>query len=109
MMWLAGQVFLLCLLSFLAGAAITALALRRKSEPVAAEAGPELEPEPADEPEIEPEIEIVKATKKSMRYHTPDSPYYNRVKGDLIFSSVQEAEKAGYSPWNTPKTPAKTS
>ncbi|CAM3626221.1 hypothetical protein KIPE111705_17680 [Kibdelosporangium persicum] len=31
MLWLAAQVFLLCLVSFLAGAAITALATRRKA------------------------------------------------------------------------------
>lgn len=29
-MWLAGQVYLLCLVSFLAGAGITALALRTR-------------------------------------------------------------------------------
>ena len=32
MLWLAAQVFVLCLVSFLAGAGITALAMRRRSE-----------------------------------------------------------------------------
>jgi hypothetical protein len=76
----------------------------RESGPV--ESGPvELagqEPD-ADEPAAEvPASTIVKATKKSMRYHTPDSPYYNRIKGDVVFTSVEDAEAAGYTAWKTP-------
>jgi hypothetical protein len=57
----------------------------------------------ADEPAAEvPASTIVKATKKSMRYHTPDSPYYNRIKGDVVFTSVEDAEAAGYTAWKTP-------
>jgi hypothetical protein len=115
--WLAGQVFLLCLVSFLAGAAITAVALWRKAaaqpeikdeEPAAAEVTEEL-PVFTDDPEIRTATEpvIVKASRKSMRYHTPDSPYYNRVKDELTFPSAEEAELAGYVAWN--KAPVKTS
>lgn len=125
MAWLAGQVFLLCLVSFLAGAAITAVALWRKSaaqpeiagqpeiteeveEPTAGEVTEEL-PVFIDEPEMIEATEpvIIKASGKSMRYHTPDSPYYNRVKGELTFPSAEEAELAGYVAWN--KTPVRTS
>jgi hypothetical protein len=57
----------------------------------------------ADEPAAEVSAPtIVKATKKSMRYHTPDSPYYNRIKGDVVFTSVEDAEAAGYTAWKTP-------
>lgn len=119
MAWLAGQVFLLCLVSFLAGAAITAVALWRKPAPVAPaddEAPRESCGETSDQQTEEPAVEatepvIIKASKKSMRYHTPDSPYYNRVKGDLTFPSTEEAELAGYAAWNKTvagnKTPAK--
>jgi hypothetical protein len=109
--WLAGQVFLLCLVSFLAGAAITAVALWRKpsaapvdeitEEEIIEEEITEEVHEPED-PEIAEATEpvIIKASKKSMRYHTLDSPYYNRVKGELTFPSVEEAELAGYTAWN---------
>lgn len=110
MLWLAAQVFVLCLVSFLAGAAITAIAMRNP-EP-APEPAPapetEMETETEPEPEIDPGPEvIIKVSKKSMRYHTPDSPYYNRMAGTLTFPSVEEAELAGYTAWNTRKTPAK--
>lgn len=101
MLWLAAQVFVLCLVSFLAGAAITAIAMRQQK--------PAPEPVPETEPELDsgPEV-IIKASKKSMRYHTPDSPYYERVSSALTFPSPEEAELAGYTAWNTRKTPAKT-
>jgi hypothetical protein len=114
--WLAGQVFLLCLVSFLAGAAITAVALRRKpsAAPVDEITEEEIIEEEIIEEEITEEVQepedpeiaeatepvIIKASKKSMRYHTLDSPYYNRVKGELTFPSVEEAELAGYTAWN---------
>jgi hypothetical protein len=103
LLWLAAQTYLLCLVSFVAGAAVTALVLR-KGKP-AVEAIQEI-PEPAPEPE--PELVLVKATKKSMRYHTPESPYYNRIKDDLMFTSVEAAEEAGFTAWNTRKTAATT-
>jgi hypothetical protein len=103
-LWLAAQVFVLCLVSFLAGAAITAIAMRnRQPVPVM-----ETTSEPEPEPELDPGPEVViKASKKSMRYHTPDSPYYERVSSALTFPSAEEAELAGYTAWNTRKTPAK--
>jgi hypothetical protein len=123
--WLAGQVFLLCLVSFLAGAAITAVALWRKpaapagrGEDDAPREGGEAaiqdpEEELLEDPEVASATEpvIIKASRKSMRYHTPDSPYYNRVKGDLTFTSAEEAELAGYAAWNKTgtRTTAKSS
>jgi hypothetical protein len=102
LLWLAAQTYLLCLVSFIAGAAVTALVLRR-SKP-AAEPTEAVE---ATEATPEPELVPVKATKKSMRYHTPESPYYSRIKDDLVFTSVEAAEEAGFTAWNT-KTPATT-
>jgi hypothetical protein len=55
-----------------------------------------------DEPAVE-EGEEIKANSKSMIFHTPTSPYYKRMKGDVTFRSVAEAERAGYTQW-TPKT-----
>nr|QEO73997.1 hypothetical protein [uncultured bacterium] len=90
MLWLAAQVFLLCLASFLAGAGITALATRRRSEV------PQIQ-EPGEDQE---EPMVVKASRKSMRYHTPDSPDYDQVSSTLTFVSPQEAELAGYRAWD---------
>lgn len=108
MLWLAAQTYLLCLASFIAGVVLTALILRNR-RPAEAREVPEAheapeEPETAQLPvrEDQPESMIIKAARKSMRYHTPDSPYYNRLKGDVIFESIEEAEKAGYSAWKTP-------
>ncbi|GAB3874993.1 hypothetical protein ACFQ1S_36400 [Kibdelosporangium lantanae] len=98
MLWLAAETYLLCLVSFIAGAAVTALVLRR-NKPAVEEVVTET---PVEEPVL------VKATKKSMRYHTPDSPYYARIKDDLTFPSTAAAEEAGFTAWNTRKTPATT-
>ncbi len=116
MLWLAAQTYLLCLASFIAGVVITALVLRKRRSATATEADTtvleaidddedEDEDDEEDEPEPEPEPTIIKGVRKSMRYHTMDSPYYGRIKGDVIFESVAAAEKAGYSAW---KTPART-
>jgi hypothetical protein len=43
---------------------------------------------------------IVKGNTRSMRYHTPDSPYYSRTKPGAWFRTIQEAEEAGFSAWN---------
>lgn len=115
MLWLAAQVFFLCLLSFLAGAGITVLALRQNREPQGKE--PHTDESPAEETpeteeleaeELQQEPVVIKASKKSMRYHTPDSPYYNRVSASLTFISPQEAELAGYTAWNADKVKAPT-
>ncbi|ALG07347.1 hypothetical protein H4W33_010858 [Kibdelosporangium phytohabitans] len=105
-MWLAGQVFLLCLVSFLAGAGIMFLAVRgRKPEPVPAE--PESTPDPDEETEV-PEPVVIRASKKSMRYHTPDSPHYDRVSSSLTFISAADAELAGFQAWDADKATART-
>ncbi|RSM80426.1 hypothetical protein DMH04_30315 [Kibdelosporangium aridum] len=107
MLWLAGQVFFLCLVSFLAGAGITVLALRSKSEPRVEDPVTTAEAAETEDAE-EPEPMVIKASKKSMRYHTPDSPYYNRVSANLTFISPEEAELAGYQAWNADKVKAPT-
>jgi hypothetical protein len=99
LLWLAAQTYLLCLVSFVAGAAVTALILRK---------GKPAEPPEVVEEAPEPEPVLVKATRKSMRYHTPDSPYYARIKDDLTFTSVEAAEEAGFTAWNSRRTPATT-
>ncbi|NUT91609.1 MAG: hypothetical protein HOY78_06205 [Saccharothrix sp.] len=48
---------------------------------------------------------VVKGSSKSMIFHTPDSPYFKRMKGDVTFRSIAEAEEAGYTRWR-PKTAA---
>ena len=109
MFWLAAQIFLLCLVSFLAGAGVTVLALRpRLRQDPAPLPASEPEPELEAEPEEEEEPVLIKASKKSMRYHTPDSPYYDRVSSSLTFISTQEAELAGYKPWNADKVKTPT-
>ncbi|MFC0113493.1 sunset domain-containing protein [Kibdelosporangium aridum] len=50
--------------------------------------------EEEETPRQQAEPVVIKASKKSMRYHTPDSPYYNRVSASLTFISPEEAELA---------------
>ncbi|GAA2840814.1 sunset domain-containing protein [Crossiella cryophila] len=115
MMWLFWQVFLLCLAAFLIGGLVSWLLLvrplaeRRAAAPAPAPApasAPVETPEPPmslAEPEIpvqvlpEPVEAAVKGNTRTKRYHTPDSPYFNRTKGDIWFASVAEAEQAGYT------------
>jgi hypothetical protein len=135
LLWLAAQTYLLCLVSFIAGAVVTALVLRNRKPAADIQETPEILELPEDLLEVpqdlsqdvpqdalpdvlqdaeEPEASeamaplVVKATRKSMRYHTSDSPYYNRLKDDLTFPSIAEAEEAGFTAWNTRKTPATT-
>ncbi|TCO44703.1 hypothetical protein [Actinocrispum wychmicini] len=113
MLWLAAQTYLLCLGSFLAGVVVTVLVLRKRKPvpdiPVELLDIPEdVTDDEVDEDEDDEEPAVIKATRKSMRYHTSDSPYYNRLKGDLTFVSVEEAELAGFSAWNSHRTPAAT-
>jgi hypothetical protein len=42
----------------------------------------------------------VKANEGSHRYHTPDSPYYVRTRGDVWFRTAQDAQAAGFTAWN---------
>ncbi|MFI9812844.1 sunset domain-containing protein [Saccharothrix variisporea] len=62
-------------------------------------------PETAPPAGAEPAVVVVKGSSKSMIFHTPDSPYFKRMKGDVTFRSIAEAEEAGYTQWR-PKTAA---
>ncbi|PRY40741.1 hypothetical protein [Umezawaea tangerina] len=59
-------------------------------------------PEPGPRrPEPESEVDLpVKGNSKSRIFHTELSPYYRRMKGDVRFRSVEEAERAGYTAWS---------
>lgn len=88
MFWFFTQMFVLCAGSFLAGVLLTWLAMRPKKEPVAVL----LE-------EIVPMPPQIKANSRTMTFHTPESPYYKRMKGDTFFDTAEEAEEAGYKMW----------
>ncbi|TQM35364.1 hypothetical protein FB388_6796 [Pseudonocardia cypriaca] len=45
-------------------------------------------------------VHVVKANEGSRRYHTPDSPYYLRTRGDAWFRTAEEARAAGFTAWN---------
>ena len=83
------QVFVYCAGSFVFGVLLTWLAVRPKLR----------RPEPVRVLEIFAQPPFIKANSRRMVYHTPDSPYYQRMKGDAFFASVQEAEEAGYTAW----------
>ena len=38
----------------------------------------------------------IKGNEDSMKYHTPESPYYSRTKAEVWFDSVEAAEAAGF-------------
>jgi hypothetical protein len=42
----------------------------------------------------------IKAHEGSRRYHTPDSPFYQRTRGDAWFRTVEEARAAGFTAWD---------
>lgn len=42
----------------------------------------------------------VKANEGSRRFHTPDSPFYLRTRGDAWFRTADEARAAGFSAWD---------
>ncbi|MGO1052213.1 sunset domain-containing protein [Crossiella sp. CA198] len=117
MMWLFWQVFLLCLAAFLIGGLVSWLLLvrplaERRAAAAVTEPVPAAPPEPVAAPEPplslaeqeipaqvipEPAQATVKGNTRTKRYHTPESPYFNRTKGDIWFASVAEAEQAGYT------------
>ncbi len=39
----------------------------------------------------------IKGNEDSMKFHTPDSPYYERTVAEVWFNSVEAAEKAGFA------------
>ena len=87
------QMFLLCAGAFLAGVLLTWLTMR--SREVVAEAPLSIMEEPVA---LAPAI---KANSRMM-FHTPESPYYKRMKGDAFFHSPEDARRAGYTMW-TPR------
>ncbi|ATE53425.1 sunset domain-containing protein [Actinosynnema pretiosum] len=46
----------------------------------------------------------VRANSRTRVFHTPDSPYFDRMRGDVEFSSIAEAEEAGYTRWRPKAT-----
>ncbi|MFD5831578.1 hypothetical protein [Lentzea sp. NPDC060358] len=112
MLWLFSQMFALCAVSFALGSLLTWLAVRGrlKTDPpkqVLALPSPRLTAEkvvveqPAETPVARPKPLPLKGNSKTMVYHTPDSPYYRRMKGDTTFATEAEAVAAGYRRWNT--------
>ncbi|MET8764147.1 hypothetical protein [Lentzea sp. NPDC004782] len=98
------QMFLLCAGAFLAGVLLTWLSLRSRtaaSTPASAEGRLSIMEEPVA---LAPAI---KANSRTMMFHTPDSPYYKRMKGDAFFHSPEDARRAGYTMWTPrPRVPA---
>jgi hypothetical protein len=43
----------------------------------------------------------IKGNTRSKRYHTMQSPYYERTKATVWFRSTADAERAGFSAWNS--------
>ncbi|ANZ40829.1 hypothetical protein BBK82_37455 [Lentzea guizhouensis] len=120
MLWLFSQMFVLCLVSFTVGCLLTWFVLRRRTHtgspktllalpaPRAAQEKQILRQpvvEVAEEPVVtvpaEQESLPVKGNSRTMVYHTPESPYYRRMKGDVTFETETEALKAGYRMWTT--------
>jgi hypothetical protein len=114
--WLFSQVFALCAVAFAAGALLTWLPMRaalrraraqnvvvRPSRAALLPAAREPEP-PVRETPAERDVEElrVKGNSKSMICHTPSSPYFRRMKGDVWFRSAEDAVRAGYTLW-TPR------
>ena len=95
------QMFLLCAGAFLAGVVLTWLTMRsRETSATTASAPLAIMEEQAAAPAI-------KANSRTMMFHTPESPYYKRMKGDAFFHSPEDARRAGYTMWTPrPRVPA---
>jgi hypothetical protein len=97
------QMFLLCAGAFLAGVVLTWLTMRSRASTTAAQDAAPLSimEEPAAV------VPAIKANSRTMMFHTPDSPYYKRMKGDAFFHSPEDARRAGYTMWTPrPRVPA---
>ncbi|HEX7307656.1 hypothetical protein [Lentzea sp.] len=112
MLWLFSQMFALCAVSFALGSLLTWLAVRGrlKADPpkqVLALPAPRLTGEKVvveQQPPVarpKPKPVPLKGNSKTMVYHTADSPYYRRMKGDMTFETEAEAVAAGYRRWTT--------
>ncbi|GGU76322.1 sunset domain-containing protein [Lentzea flava] len=94
------QMFLLCAGAFLAGVLLTWLTMRTRPAAV-----PEAPLSIMEEPVALPPA--IKANSRTMMFHTPESPYYKRMKGDAFFHSPEDARRAGYTMWTPrPRVPA---
>lgn len=51
---------------------------------------------PLEDPNEAPEGYPIKGNANSMKYHTPDSPFYGRTVAEIWFASEADAEAAGY-------------
>ncbi|MFS8095816.1 hypothetical protein LFM09_01635 [Lentzea alba] len=92
------QMFLLCAGAFLAGVLLTWLTMRPRV------VVPEAPLSIMEEIVVAPAI---KANSRTMMFHTPESPYYKRMKGDAFFHSPEDARRAGYTMWTPrPRVPA---
>ncbi len=111
MLWLFSQMFLLCLASFAVGSVLTWSLVRGRAQ---AESPKQVLALPAPRPAAEqtgvaarvvppavPESLPLKGNSKTMVYHTAESPYYRRMKGDRAFGSEAEAIAAGFRMWTT--------
>ena len=108
MLWLFSQMFVLYLVSFGVGSLMTWLSVRNRLRPeqplprLVLPAPRRAAPEEVvvDQPPARKSLPL-KGNSKTMVYHTSDSPYYNRMKGDMAFTSETEAVAAGYRMWTT--------
>lgn len=95
------QMFLLCAGAFLAGVLLTWLTMRTRSAAPAVESRLSIMEDP-----VVP-APAIKANSRTMMFHTPESPYYKRMKGDAFFHSPEDARRAGYTMWTPrPRVPA---
>ncbi|MFD4671196.1 hypothetical protein ACFWNN_15780 [Lentzea sp. NPDC058450] len=95
------QMFLLCAGAFLAGVLLTWLTMRTRDTAPA-----DVQPLSIMEEPAAP-VPSIKANSRTMMFHTPDSPYYKRMKGDAFFHSPEDARRAGYTMWTPrPRVPA---
>lgn len=99
------QMFLLCAGAFLAGVLLTWLTMRSRESSAVVDAAPlSIMAEPVAA------APAIKANTRTMMFHTPESPYYKRMKGDAFFHSPEDARRAGYTMWTPrPRVPATTS
>ncbi|HEX7302336.1 hypothetical protein [Lentzea sp.] len=96
------QMFLLCAGAFLAGVVLTWLTMRSRETSATAASTPL---SIMEEPPVA--LPAIKANSRTMMFHTPDSPYYKRMKGDAFFHSPEDARRAGYTMWTPrPRVPA---
>ena len=51
---------------------------------------------PLDDPATAPDGYPVKGNADSMKFHTPESPYYDRTVAEVWFASAEAAEAAGF-------------